>query len=253
MFAHLPLMLGKDRKKLSKRSGDTALGDYVDAGYPKEAIVNFLCLQGWALDGETEVFDLETFVENFDVRNVQKAGAVFDIDKFRWLSGDAIRRMGVTELSDALVPFAEKAGLMTSAEVSERRDWFEALVRGEQARIETYSEFPPRVKPLFEPDDAVTYEEKAEKGARKHEARVETLRAFAEWITGRDDIDDPESLGAAGKAWVKEREIKFPALFQPLRCALLGQQGGRDLFDTIRLLGPESVQRRIAAAAERLG
>ncbi|MEO0662216.1 MAG: glutamate--tRNA ligase, partial [Planctomycetota bacterium] len=62
-FGHLPLMLGTDRKKLSKRTGDTALGDYIANGYPREAIVNFLCLQGWALDGETEVFDVATFVE----------------------------------------------------------------------------------------------------------------------------------------------------------------------------------------------
>ncbi|MEC7232881.1 MAG: glutamate--tRNA ligase, partial [Planctomycetota bacterium] len=85
-FGHLPLMLGTDRKKLSKRTGDTALGDYVAKGYPRDAITNFLCLQGWALDGETEVFDMATFVERFDIVDVQKAGAVFDPDKFRWLA-----------------------------------------------------------------------------------------------------------------------------------------------------------------------
>ncbi|MEM7519091.1 MAG: glutamate--tRNA ligase, partial [Planctomycetota bacterium] len=133
-FGHLPLMLGKDRKKLSKRSGDTALGDYIANGYPKAAIVNFLCLQGWALDGETEVFDVDTFVEHFDIEKVQKAGAVFDIDKFRWLSADTIRRMDVSGLANEVAPFVTKAGLMTEGAIAERRAWFEQLVAGEQER-----------------------------------------------------------------------------------------------------------------------
>lgn len=251
-FAHLPLMLGKDRKKLSKRSGDTALGDYVGNGYPKDAIVNFLCLQGWALDGETEVFDVDTFVENFDIENVQKGGAVFDIDKFRWLSADTIRRMTVSDLADAVAPEVVEAGWMTTPEIAERRAWFEQLVAGEQERIEVFSDFRGRVQPFFEADDAVTYDPKAVKGSQKHEGRADTLRAFADWLASREDIDQPESLGAAAKDWVKAREIKMPALFQPLRCALTGQPGGRDLFDAVSLLGRDKALTRIKIAIERL-
>ncbi|MFT5732628.1 MAG: glutamyl-tRNA synthetase [Planctomycetota bacterium] len=251
-FGHLPLMLGKDRKKLSKRSGDTALGDYIANGYPKAAIINFLCLQGWALDGETEVFDVETFVEHFDIEKVQKAGAVFDIDKFLWLSADTIRRMDLAELSAEVAPFVVKAGMMSSGEIAERGDWFQRLVAGEQERIELFSEFPDRVKAFFEPDAAVTYEEKAEAGARKHEARVETLGRFSDWLRARDESESVEAMGAAAKGWVKEEGLKFPALFQPLRCALTGMPGGRDLFDCIGLLGREAALARIDAARARL-
>ncbi|MEZ5976320.1 MAG: glutamate--tRNA ligase family protein [Planctomycetota bacterium] len=80
-------MLGTDRKKLSKRTGDTALSDYQEKGYPREAIVNFLALQGWALDGETDLFTRDDLLAHFDIRNVSKAGAVFDPDKFRWMAG----------------------------------------------------------------------------------------------------------------------------------------------------------------------
>ncbi|QDV07739.1 Glutamate--tRNA ligase 1 [Planctomycetes bacterium Poly30] len=251
-FAHLPLMLGKDRKKLSKRSGDTSLGDYIANGYPKAAIVNFLCLQGWALDGETEVFDVDTFVEHFDIENVQKAGAVFDIDKFRWLSADTIRRMDVAELSQEVAPFVIQAGQMTADEIADRRDWFQRLVAGEQERIDLFSEFPPRVRPFFEADDAVTFEDQAEAGARKHEGRVETLGRFADWLRGRDASESAEAMAAAVKDWVKEEGLKFPALFQPLRCALTGMAGGRDLFDCIELLGRESALARIEAGQKRL-
>ncbi len=251
-FGHLPLMLGKDRKKLSKRSGDTALGDYIANGYPKEAIVNFLCLQGWALDGETEVFDVDTFVENFDIENVQKAGAVFDIDKFRWLSADTIRRMGIPELAQEVAPFTVKAGQMSESDIASRQDWFQRLVAGEQERIELFSEFPGRVASFFEADDAVTYADKAEAGARKHDARIEILRSFAEWLKGREAGESPEDMAGAAKAWVKDRGLKFPALFQPLRCALTGMAGGRDLFDCIDLLGRDSALARIETAMTRL-
>lgn len=251
-FGHLPLMLGKDRKKLSKRSGDTALGDYIAKGYPKAAIVNFLCLQGWALDGETEVFDVDTFVEHFDIEKVQKAGAVFDIDKFRWLSADTIRRLDIEELAREVAPFVVQAGLMTADQIAERTEWFQRLVAGEQERIELFSEFPARVTAFFEADDAVTYEDKAEKGARKHEARVETLGAFADWLRAREASEPAEAMAAAAKDWVKAEGLKFPALFQPLRCALTGMAGGRDLFDCIDLLGPEHALARIEAARARL-
>ena len=254
-FGHLPLMLGTDRKKLSKRTGDTALGDYIAKGYPREAIVNFLCLQGWALDGETEVFDTATFVKHFDITDVQKAGAVFDPKKFLWLSGDTIRRMPIGELVGEVTPFLEAAGYVTAAEIEGRREWFEQLVAGEQERIELFSELPDRVRPFFEADADVTYEEAAEKNARKHEARAEHLAQFSGWLEEQSAAGEfnTEALSAGMKAWVKERELKFPALFQPLRCALTGMPGGRDLGDCVTLLGLERTQARIEAAIQRLG
>ncbi|MEM9799718.1 MAG: glutamate--tRNA ligase [Planctomycetota bacterium] len=252
LFGHLPLMLGTDRKKLSKRTGDTSLGDYVANGYPRDAVVNFLCLQGWALDGETDVFDLDTFVEHFDIVDVQKAGAVFDPDKFRWLAGDTIRRMSVPDLADAVAPFVVRDGLMTADEIADRREWFERLVAGEQERIELFSEFPDRVRTFFEDDEGIAYEERAEKNARKHEDRVRTLEDFEAWLGDPSRPAEPEALGAEMKDWVKERGVKFPAVFQPLRCAVTGMAGGRDLADSILLLGVDRARVRIRAALSRL-
>jgi nondiscriminating glutamyl-tRNA synthetase len=150
-FGHLPLMLGPNRKKLSKRHGDTALGDYRAKGYPREAIVNFLCLQGWALDGSTELFDVDTFVARFDPRDVQKAGAVFDFDKFRWLAGEVVRRQSVAVVAERCAPFVVTAGLMGEAELADRHAWFARVVAGEQERIQLYSELPDRIAHYFAP------------------------------------------------------------------------------------------------------
>jgi glutamyl/glutaminyl-tRNA synthetase len=153
-----------------------------------------------------------------------------------------------------VTPFLEAAGLASAGDVEARREWFERLVAGEQERIELFSELPARVRPFFEADGEVTYEEAAEKNARKHEARAEHLSAFAGWLEERSVAGefDTESLSAGMKGWVKERELKFPALFQPLRCALTGMPGGRDLGDCITLLGLDRTRSRIEAAIQRL-
>ncbi len=251
-FGHLPLLLGQDRKKLSKRSGDTSLDDYRRKGFPKEAIVNFLCLQGWALDGETEVFSVDELIANFEIRDVSKGGAVFDMDKFLWLAGETIRRQATGLVAERCAPFVIEAGLMTEAELEARRDWYVSVVAGEQERIQLYAELPGRIAHYFADDDAVVYDAKAEKGARKHDARVATLGDFLAWLRERDDLDQPAELGAATKAWTLDRDLRMPALFQPLRCALTGAAGGRDLFEIIALLGPERTARRIEAGIRRL-
>jgi len=251
-FGHLPLMLGPNRKKLSKRHGDTSLGEYRAKGYPREAIVNFLCLQGWALDGATELFDVQTFVERFDAHDVQKAGAVFDFDKFKWLSGEVIRRQPLALVAECCAPFVVDAGLMTAAELRERAAWFERVVAGEQERIQIYGELPGRTAHFFAPDDSVPYAEDAEAGARKHTGRVATLTAFRAWLASQDAAAPAEVLAAGAKAWVTAQGLKLPALFQPLRCALTGMAGGRDLFDVVALLGRERSLARVAAAEARL-
>jgi glutamyl-tRNA synthetase len=253
-FAHLPLMLGPDGKKLSKRTGDTALADYRAQGFAPEAIVNFLSLQGWALDGSTEVFSPSELVERFELSAVSKGGSIFDLAKFRWLSGEYVRRDSPARLAERCAPFVVAAGLASAEELAGRRPWFEAVVASEQERFEVYAELPRRIAYLFAADDQVAYEPEAEAGSRKQPGAAERLRAYAAWLgdqlRGGADL---RALGDATKAWVVERGEKLPALFQPLRCALTGRAGGPDLFTVMALLGPEASLRRIGAGAERLG
>ncbi len=251
-FGHLPLMLGTDRKKLSKRTGDTSVLAYRDQGYPPEATVNFLALQGWALDGATEVFDVSQLVASFDVRDVGKAGSIFDIDKFRWLAGEYVRADTPAHLAERCAPFVVAAGLADAAQLERRADWFRRVVASEQERITLYADLPPRIDYLFAPDDAVVYEEAAEAGARKHPERSATLEAYRAWLAPRLETDTPPELREATRAWLGERGQKLPQLFQPLRCALSGKAGGPDLFDVMALLGPVSTLARIECARQRL-
>lgn len=254
-YAHLPLMLGTDGKKLSKRTGDTALIDYLDKGYPPEAVLNFLSLQGWALDGEHDVFTKEELVAHFEPTAVSKGGSIFDPEKFLWMAGEYVRRDEPARLAARCAPFVVAAGLTTAADLAERGEWFERVVAAEQERFRIYSELPDRIAYLFRPAEGLVWEPKAEAGARKHAAGVETLSAWSAWLGERATAGEPlegPALAEATKAWLASREAKIPVLFQPLRCALTGAPGGADLFEILGLLGLEKTQARIQDAVGRL-
>ena len=252
IYAHLPLMLGTGGRKMSKRDGDTALTDYRDKGYPPEAVLNFLALQGWALDGETEVFPREVLVENFDLAKVGKGGSVFDPEKFRWMAGEYVRSEPLAQTTDRALPFLAAAGLQRG---DQTREWLERAVGTVRERVQLYGEIPDQLAYLFQDDDAVVYEEKAEANARKHgEVGLSALKDLAAWVDGplRDGVAS-ERLASDLKAWVKERGVTFPLVFQPLRCALTGKPGGPELSDVMLLLGADAVARRLDAALARLG
>ncbi len=252
-FGHLPLMLGKDGKKLSKRHGSVALSQYREEGYSRDATVNFLARQGWALDGETEIFSVQQLVDAFEIGDVSKAGSIFDFDKFAWMSGEYVHRESPAELAEHCTEFMVEAGLVTREELSADPARFEAALLLGQERVRLYSEMPATIGFLYMADDAIEYEEKAEKNARKHDDRLEVLGAYLELVTPRLQAgDSAEELREAGKAFVKERELKFPQLFQPLRCALTGKAGGPDLFDIMVWLGPQSAVARIEQGLRRL-
>lgn len=250
-FAHLPLMLGTDGKKLSKRTGDTALQDYRDHGYPAAAVLNFLCLQGWALDDKTEIFSIDQLVARFDPHDVGKRGAIFDPEKFLWMSGEYLRAESDASLAGHALPFVVAAGLMDTDTATARRAWYERAVASVKERVQTYAQVAEQLAYLFAADDTVPYDEQAEEGARKHADAKDTLATYLEWLRPRLDAGADE-LREATRAWVQERGLKLPALFQPLRCALTGMAGGPDLFEVMELLGSERTVRRIARGIERL-
>ncbi len=251
LFAHLPLILGSDKKKLSKRTGDTALEDYRDKGFPPKAVLNFLCLQGWALDGATEIFSLDELRANFDVAKVSKGGSIFDLDKFLWLAGEYLRAETEDELAGHVGPFLVRAGYLAEGELQRRADFVRAAVATVRERARTYEEVALQLAYLFAPDDAVPFDQQALAGARKQGVAV--LGEYRGWLAPKlAERIGTDALRDATKAFVAERGLKFPALFQPLRLALTGAAGGPDLFDVMALLGEERSLRRIEVALERL-
>jgi glutamyl/glutaminyl-tRNA synthetase len=187
---------------------------------------------------------------------VGKGGAVFDLDKFAWMAGEYLRADTLERVADRCLPFMARAGLVSPADAGPGgpgRARYLALIGMIRERITLYSEAPARLAWAFADDAAVVYAEDAEKGARKQPGAAETLSAYLAWLRPRVERGiDAAALREATKAWALERGLKLGALFQPLRCALMGEAGGPDLFDAMALLGAESVLARIEAGAARL-
>src|SRR3989338_2168415 len=123
IFCHIPLILGSDRSRMSKRHGATSIRDYLEAGFLPEAIVNYLALLGWSPGNNQELIDRGELVKKFDLKRVLKTGAVFGKDKLEWMNGQYVRKLSVAELTNRLVPFLQKRGYKT-----EDRVWLERLV-----------------------------------------------------------------------------------------------------------------------------
>jgi len=248
-FAHVPLILGADGKKLSKRTGDTALGDYIDKGFPADALFNFLSLLGFSIDDKTTVFTRDELVAAFDLRRISKGGALFDTDKLAYLCGEYIRSMSVPQLTDAVLPWLQSAGLvgdkLPAGGVEQRgsRAWLELLVAAMQERLSLLADLPTSAAFLF--SDEAELDEKALK-ALAEDGASERLARIAQALEAEAEFPPPE-FGAWVKARCAEMEVGMGKVMKPLRAALTGTLGGPDLGDVLQLLGRERVLQRLSA------
>ncbi|MBI3630850.1 MAG: glutamate--tRNA ligase, partial [Candidatus Sungbacteria bacterium] len=143
-FAHLPLLLGPDRSKLSKRHGATSIAEYRSQGYLPEAMVNFLALLGWNPGGEREILSKEELIGLFSLEKVQKSGGVFDVQKLDWMNGEYIRKKSPEELTKLITPFIETLAVNAHEDISVRD-----IVTLEQPRLKRLSEIGERAGFFF--------------------------------------------------------------------------------------------------------
>lgn len=280
-FAHLPLILGKDGKKLSKRKAQTNLLDYRDQGFPPEALVNFFTLLGWSFDGEREIFSLQEAVDAFAIEKLGKSGSVFDEDKMTWMCGMYIRASEVELLVDRCAPFLDASGVLDRAAAEKDRAFVANAIACYQERFETYGEVPEKIA-FFFADGPLEYEAKAVKMLRKKDNAAQLLEAWAKsldalalpasWPARPSDADThrlpddearetptgfaytrPVELEAAARALCEAQGVGLGQLLAPLRAALTGAAGGAGVFDIVYLLGRERCQARIEHALDFLG
>lgn len=280
-FAHLPLILGKDGKKLSKRMAQTDLLEYRRLGYPSPAVVNFFTLLGWGFDAERQVFTVEEAIARFRLRDVGKSGSILDDEKLNWMSGVYIRAMSRDDLLDGVAPFLVDAGLTTHERIAQSRAWFCNLISAFRERIRIYSELPDKVGYLLADD--FEYEPKAEKNLRKAPETAEWLAAYKAALPGHgvppslpdrepaidevvqvavdadeqrireSDYSTPHELETKAREVAESLGIGFGKLVHPIRAALTGATGGPGLFDIVYLLGEQRVVARLDRALAVLG
>lgn len=239
-FAHLPLIMG-DEGRLSKRTGAVAVSDYRKEGFLPEAIVNYLMLLGWSPGGNQEKVDLASAVKKFSIKKVNKAAAIFSMDKLKWLNGQYIKEMPAGKLTDLIIPFLKEKGYI-SADFDRER--LEKIVDLFKVRMATLTDFLEWADFVFVDKLTVGGEIRQQHLSRD---RSKEFQLLSERIS-RMDTFDAASLEKAFRGLVAELGIQASELVHPVRVALTGKAIGPGLFDTMAILGKEKTVQRLQAA-----
>jgi glutamyl-tRNA synthetase len=241
-FAHIPLILNHEGKKLSKRDGGSSITYFMDHGYAPEAVVNYLCLLGWSPGDNRELLPVSEIRELFDLSKINRRNAIFDLDKCFWLNGQHILSMGLDRFVELARPFVDKAGIAYGTE--------ESLVPAlaiVKPKVKHLSDVPDWIGYLFTEDfafDPAAVEKSLRKeGGRGHlEALATAFGAVADW--------NREALEAALRGAATSLGVKNGVLVHPARVAVSGRAVGPGLYEMLEVLGRERVMARLARAGE---
>jgi len=249
-FAHISLILGEDRSKMSKRHGATSVVQYEEQGYLPEAIVNFLALLGWSPEGEQEIYPLEELIKEFSLERVAKNPAVFDLDKLRWINGVYIRQSSPERLLEIALPFMKQAGYLPANPDEEQLKRARLVMAALQERLTVIGEIGEQLRVLL--GEEVTLESEEAAAVLREETFPLVIRTFLEKIEALPSLE-PEDIKALLKALTKELKLGGKQVYMPVRIALTGQMHGPELFYIIPILGKELLQKRIKQTTEQAG
>lgn len=250
-FAHLPMIHGTDGKKLSKRHGATAVGDYEHLGILPSAMVNFLALLGWSPGGDfEEVMTLEELVAAFSTDHLLRKAAVFDPKKLEWMNGQHLSKIPLGELEPRVTPLLVAAGLTTAEALADRREWYFALLDLLRVRSRLLDDIVRQAGPYFL--DEIEYDAEAVAKQWKEPVVVlalltatrESLAALEPW--------EPTAMEESLRALAETKGVGGGKIFQPLRVALTGLGVSPGIFDVMIALGRERTAARIRQAEAKL-
>ena len=246
VFAHLPMIHGMDGKKLSKRHGATAVGDYQHQGLLPGAMLNFLALLGWSPGEDREVMTMDEMVELFTPDGLQRKAAIFDPKKLEWMNGQHLSRIPLTDLEPTVTPMMIAAGLTDEKTISERRDWYMALLDMLRVRARTTDDIIRQAGPYFL--ETIEYDAEAvAKNWKDPIASADILDATSAALSGSESWT-PEPLEASLRALADSRGIAAGKIFQPLRLALTGMSVSPGIFEVLITQGRDMALSRISNA-----
>jgi glutamyl-tRNA synthetase len=243
-YAHLPLLVGDDRRPLSKRHGSVAVDEFRRQGVLPETLVNFLALCGWSYDGVTERFTTEELIARFSFDRVGRNPAAFDTDKLRSMNGDRIRDLPVEDLADRIVPFLQADGVLSGEPTDEERALLVALTPLIQERIQMLAEAVPLIGFCFV--DEVTYDDAAVRRHLKDRAG-EVLAAAASALAGVPTWTTEAIMGALDGV-AQDLGLGRRKTFQPVRVAVTGAAVSPPLPETLAVMDRDVVVGRVRAA-----
>ncbi len=246
-YAHLPLILGPDRTKLSKRHGTTSLNEFIKEGYLPEALVNFIAFLGWNPGDEREIYSISSLIKEFSLEKVQKSGAIFNIKKLNFLNGFYIRQKPLGALTELALPYLRQAGLVKEKNIDMTK--LEKIILLYQERIKKLGEIPELIDYFFKKD--ISYEKELLKWRQMTDKEIKnslhqltkTLEKIKEEDWQKNTLENV-LLSEAEKTGDRGR------LLWPLRVALTGKQASAGPFEAAEILGKEQTLKRIKKAKE---
>ena len=239
-FGHVPMVLGNDRARLSKRHGAMSVTAYRDMGFLPEALINYLVRLGWS-HGDQEFFTRDELIEVFNLENIGRSAGVFDLEKLQALNAEHIMASSPRDLVDPLKPFMEKAGVEIEGD-----DYIEQVIETLQPRSKTLADMAQAA--LFYYQDDIVYDEKAAKKFLKA-AALEPLKLLADKLGALEDYTQSD-LENVFKAVMDETQLKLGKIAQPVRVALTGRTASPGIFEIIAILGKERVIPRLHKAIQ---
>ena len=239
-FAHLPLVMGTEGGRLSKRTGATAISDYRKMGYLPQALVNYLLLLSWSPGGDRELVTLKEAVGLFDIKNVNKTAATFNLKKLQWINNQYLKNADPEKLTDEIIPQLIEAKYIEKDNFD--RNYVVSLVKLFQARLNNLTEFPGWADFFFLKEIAIDPE------AEKKHLSQDLSKEFSAFIKRLDSLKefDIAAIEAEFRGLVAELGIEAKTLIHPIRVALTGKTIGPGLFEVIHYLGRERTKQRLS-------
>jgi glutamyl-tRNA synthetase len=246
VWVHVPLILGTDRSKLSKRHGAVNFKSYIDEGYLPEALVNYLALLGWSAGEDREIYMMEDLIKDFTLEGITDHPAVFDAQKLLWMNGMYIRQLSVERLTELIVPHLAKSGLISEPLSGEERENLSEFVALVQDRLKLLTEAPEQLD-FFLRDDVV-FDPKA---VEKWLSRPETPGLLVKVADRLSDLDPwtVDRIEAAVREAGEQAGAEGGKIIHPVRVAATGRTVGPGLFETLEALGRDRVVARLRKAA----
>lgn len=248
-FAHLPMILGPDRAKLSKRHGATNINEYRQQGYLPEAMVNFLALLGWSLDDRTELLSREELVRHFSLERVVKTAAIFNKEKLEWMNGVYLRRLGLGEFVYRAIPFLDR-DLPQSVSRPLDEGYVSLVLSLVQERAKTLAEVPVLADFFFV--DELSYDTSLLLKRNLDAKSVASAIGIASQRLEQAEIWEADTLESILRSLATELNMSTGELFGLLRVAVTGRTAAPPLFQTMAVLGKEKCLKRFGTALETL-
>src|SRR5262245_36513067 len=246
-FAHVPLILGPDKKRLSKRHGATSVMEYAREGYTPEAMVNFLALLGWSPGRDRELFTRDELTASFALDGISGGNAVFNSEKLEWFNQQHMTRLAPDDLARRLKPWFEAAGVWSDAFVGDRHAWFAAVLELLKPRARRLADFAEHGRYFF--SDDIEYDHAAVAKYLRADGITDQLTTLAAAF-GTLETFDPASLEATLRRTAEARGVKAAALIHATRVSVTGKAVSPSLFDVLALVGRDRTLARLRAAVQ---